>query len=150
MLAQHNDLPPALNELATTIVDCCFHVHQELGPGFFEKIYEDALSEEMQSRNISFQRQAPYTIMYKGKSLDTAFRFDLVVENQLLLELKAVEQLNTIHQSQIYAYLKAANMPLGFLINFNVDRIKDGISRYKNKHFDSSSLRVEKTTETMS
>ena len=143
MLARYDDLPSDLNALATAVVDCCFHVHTHLGPGFFEKIYEDALCEEMQERNISFQRQMPFTIMYKTKPLGTSFRFDLVVEDQILLELKAVEQLHAIHQSQIYAYLKAANMPLGFLINFNVDRIKNGIGRYLNKNFDSSELRVK-------
>jgi GxxExxY protein len=142
-MKQHADVSSALNELSGTVVDCFFQVHKELGPGDPEQIYEDALSVEISSRNILFQKQKTFEILYKGQILPTAFRPDMIIEQRIIVELKAVEGINPVHQSQIYAYLKATGLPLGFLVNFNVPLIKDGIGRYMNKNSASPDLRVK-------
>ncbi len=133
-LNMYNDLPTEIDALSKQVVDCLFHVHKELGPGYTEQIYEDALVLEFESRNISYERQKLLRIFYKGRAIRTEFHLDIVVENKILLELKAVEAIHLVHQSQVYAYLKASGFLLGFLVNFNVPLIKDGIKRYVNKH----------------
>jgi GxxExxY protein len=141
-LHKYSDIPENLNELSGQIVDCAFQVHKELGPGFTEQIYEDAFVKELSFKGLSFERQKSFKIFYKDGYLPTEFRFDLVVENNILIELKAIEKIHSVHQAQIYAYLKATGFPIGLLINFNVDLIKNGIGRYKNKYSGSSGLRV--------
>jgi len=129
-LKQFSDLPDSLNQLSGEVVDCAFKVHSQLGAGFLEINYEDALIRELGKKNIAFERQVICKIPYDDGYLDTEFRFDLVIDKQIIVELKAVEKIHPVHQAQIYAYLKAADLPLGLLINFNVPLIKDGISRY--------------------
>jgi GxxExxY protein len=127
-----------LDLLSKEIVDCLFKVHNTLGPGFLEQNYEDALCIELTRKNIYFERQKKFKIPYGDDFLNSEFRFDLVVENQVIIELKAIEQIHPIHQAQIYAYLNASKMKLGFLVNFNVKLIKDGIKRYTLRNFDAS------------
>ena len=129
-LRQYNDLPDNLNQLSGEVVDCAFKVHKKLGPGFLECNYEDAFIRELQKKNISFENQKSFFIPYDEEFLNTEFRFDLVIENQIIVELKAVDKIHPVHQAQIYAYLNATKLPLGLLINFNVPLIKDGIGRY--------------------
>jgi len=129
-LRKFNDFPDSLNKLSGDVVDCAFKVHQKLGPGFLECNYEEAMKIELHKKNISFEYQKPFQIPYDNQFLETEFRFDLVIENQMIVELKAVEKIHPVHQAQIYAYLKAAKIDLGLLINFNVPLIKDGIGRY--------------------
>ncbi len=130
ILQKYNDFPAEVNEISGKVVDCAFKVHQELGPGFLEVNYEDAFIIELMSAGLRFEKQKSFKIPYKKTFLESSFRFDLIVENKILIELKAVEKLNPVHQSQIYAYLKATNLPVGFLINFNVPLIKDGLHRF--------------------
>ncbi len=136
-LQNYNDLPEDLNALSGKIVDCAFQVHKELGAGFLEVNYEDAFIIELKRKNLNFEQQKTYNIPYKDGFLKSSFRFDLIIENSILVELKAVEKINPIHQAQIYAYLKATNLPIGLLINFNVRLIKDGINRYVLRNSDS-------------
>lgn len=143
VLQKYSDLE-VLNGLSDAIVDCFFCVHKELGPGYTKQIYEDAFAIELDDRKIAFKKQQSFEILYKGKMLPTLFRPDFIVENKILIELKAVERIHPVHQSQIYAYLKGTNLPLGFLVNFNVPLIKNGIGRYINKHSASPDLRVKK------
>ncbi len=142
-LSQYSDLAADLNNLTGEIVDCFYHVHRELGPGYTENIYEDACVKEFEYRGIAFERQKTVNVLYKGVALPSIFKPDLIVENQVLLELKAVEKIHPVHQSQIYAYLKATNLPVGFLVNFNTPLIKNGIGRYINKNSASPDLRVK-------
>jgi GxxExxY protein len=129
-LQKYNDLPAGINDLSGKIVDCAFQVHRELGPGFLECNYEDAFVLELQQNKLSFERQKSYKIPYKNNFLNSEFRFDFIIENKILVELKAIEKIHPLHQAQIYAYLKATQLHLGLLINFNVPLIKDGIGRY--------------------
>jgi GxxExxY protein len=134
---KYNDFHPDMNTLSGDIVDCAFQVHKELGPGFLEVNYEDALIYEFNQKGLSFERQKLCRLPYKGGFLNSEFRFDLVVENKILVELKAVERIHSVHEAQIYAYLKAAKIELGLLINFNVPLIKNGIGRYVLRNSES-------------
>lgn len=143
VLKQYSDIPDDIDRLSKKVVDCFFQVHKELGPGFLEQNYEDALAIELDHKQIGYQRQVDFSVPYKGQVLNSRFRFDLLIEDKIIVELKAVDRIHPVHQSQIYAYLNAAKLPLGFLVNFNVPLIKDGIGRYVNKNFVPSELRVK-------
>lgn len=112
------------------IIAAALEVHRHLGPGLLESAYEECLCHELDLRNISFERQKPLPISYKGKSLDCAYRLDLVVGNRILLELKSIEKLLPIHEAQILTYLKLSGIKTGLLINFNEQLLKEGIRRF--------------------
>lgn len=112
------------------IIAAALEVHRHLGPGLLESAYEECLCFELELRNISFERQKPLPISYKGKNLDCAYRLDLLVGNRILLELKSVEKLLPIHEAQLLTYLKLSGMKTGLLINFNEQLLKDGIKRF--------------------
>ncbi len=133
VLRKYNDLPESTDDLSRRIVDCVFSVHKILGPGYVEKIYEDCLAMELEERGINFVRQFPLALKYKGRPVPCEFRLDMVVEGCVILELKAVERIHPLHEAQLYSYLKASGMPLGFLVNFDVPLIRDGIRRYVSK-----------------
>ena len=118
--------------IARAAVDAAFSVPTELGPGLLESAYEDCLVHELRLRGMSFARQVPVPVNYKGALIGTAFRADIVVEGKLLLEIKAVEQLLGIHKAQVITYLKLLNLPLGLLINFDESLIRDGLMRVLN------------------
>lgn len=129
-LEKYNDITTDINDISGKVVNCAFQVHKELGPGFLEVNYEDAFIYELEQSGLKFERQKPFQIPYKNIFLNSPFRFDLIVQKQILVELKATDKVHPVHQSQIYAYLKATKLPVGLLINFNVPLIKDGISRF--------------------
>ena len=143
-LKKYDDLPKELNDLTGEIFDCFLHVHKELGPGYQEKMYEDACLYEFKLRGLACDQQKQFKVLYKGVELPSTFQPDLIVENRVIIELKAVEKIHPLHQAQIYAYLKGTGLPIGFLANFNVSLIKNGVSRYVNKFSESPDLRVEK------
>ena len=116
------------DELARAVIGAAIEVHRHLGPGFLESTYEEALSYEMQLRGIPFERQKELNVAYKGRALGKN-RFDFLVAETLLVELKAVEALGDIHKAQVISYLKAIGKDLGLLINFNVPFLRDGIQR---------------------
>ncbi|MDD4190429.1 MAG: GxxExxY protein [Mangrovibacterium sp.] len=117
------------DEIGSLIVHASYVVHKELGPGLLESVYEICLLEELKTLNLHVQRQVNLPIIYKGKVLNKEFFIDLLVENSIAIELKAVENLLPVHEVQLLTYLKLANLKLGFLINFNVPIIKQGIKR---------------------
>jgi GxxExxY protein len=117
-----------LDRLARTVVDAAFEVHKVLGPGFAEAVYEEALAIELGRREVSFERQVPLTVSYKGFPVGDG-RFDLLVGGALVVELKSVELLSPIHVSQVISYLRALRRPLGLLITFNVHRFRSGVRR---------------------
>jgi GxxExxY protein len=119
---------PEVDALAKAIIDAAMEVHTILGAGFLESTYEQALAVEFALRGISFQRQWPIALHYKGEPVGEA-RLDFLVGGQLIIELKAVDLLHPIHQAQVINYLKATKLQLGLLINFNVEHLKDGIKR---------------------
>lgn len=120
----------ALDPLASEIVDCAFKVHQALGPGLLESIYEEAFSIELTLRNIAFIKQMPIPVYYRNKLMQTSFRLDILVNDQIIVELKSVENLNKLHDAQVLNYMRLAKKSLGFLINFNVPLVKQGIRRF--------------------
>ncbi len=117
-----------VNQLANTVIGAAIEVHRELGPGFLEGIYEKALCHELTLRNIAYVQQAEVNMSYKGFPVGEG-RIDILVENRLVVELKAVDLLAPIHKAQVISYLKATNLLLGLLINFNVPILKNGIQR---------------------
>ncbi len=121
-----------LNSIATDIVDAVFHVHKEVGPGLLESVYELSLLQEFKLRGIKAECQVSIPLIYKGVELSKGFKIDILVEDDIILELKAVEIILPVHKAQIISYLKLADKRLGFLINFNVPLIKDGIQRIVN------------------
>jgi GxxExxY protein len=125
-------VPPEIERLAAVVVDSAFAVHNELGPGLLESAYEACLSRELSLRGISHQLQLPVPLDYKGIRVEVGYRADVVVEEKLLIELKAVEQLSPIHTAQVITYLRLKKFPLGLLINFNEVLIKHGIHRILN------------------
>ena len=121
------------NELSNKIIGAAIEVHRVLGPGLLESTYEECLCRELSLNVLSFERQKPLPISYKGIYLDCGYRLDLVVENCVIVELKSIEKLLPIHQAQLLTYLKMIGLKLGLLINFNVPVLKDGIKRMVNK-----------------
>lgn len=117
-----------IERLAHATIGAAIEVHRHLGPGFLESVYESALSVELESRGIDCQRQVGVAVEYKGIQVGEA-RFDLLVGGALIVELKAVDALLPIHKAQLISYLKALNQPLGLLINFKVQTLRQGIQR---------------------
>jgi GxxExxY protein len=118
-----------LDALSNRVIGLCIEVHRELGPGLLESAYEEALAHELTMAGIRFERQREMPLCYKGVKLNCGYRLDLIVEGELVLELKAVSELQPIHQAQLLTYLKLERRSLGLLINFNVPVLKDGIRR---------------------
>ena len=117
------------NELSNEIIGAAIEVHRILGPGLLETVYEACLIEELQERGLEVQSQITLPIYYRGKKLDKEFRIDLLVEDLVIVELKAVEELKDIHEVQLLTYLRLANKKLGLLINFNVPQLIKGVRR---------------------
>jgi len=124
-------LPLSVKEemLAKHIVDAAFKVHKNLGPGLVEKVYEACFCHESSVKGTPYQRQVVVPILYDGTILDEGLRLDVLVDDLIICELKAVEELNPIWEAQLITYLKLTNKRLGFIINFNVTLIKKGIKR---------------------
>ncbi|MCL4550398.1 MAG: GxxExxY protein [Bacteroidetes bacterium] len=118
-----------LNKVSGIILDSAIEVHKQLGPGLLESVYEVCLFKELKARNLFVERQVPVNVVYKGESLDIDFRIDLLVEHEIIIELKAVEIILPVHEAQILTYLKLAEKRLGLLINFNVPKLVDGFRR---------------------
>ena len=120
------------NILSGQILDASFQVHKEMGPGLLESVYQFCLAAELRSRGISIVEQCSVALFYKGKDLGKDFRIDILVEQEIIIEIKAVEVLLPVHEAQIISYLKLTDKRLGFLINFNVSIIKSGFRRFVN------------------
>jgi len=122
-----------INHLSSKIIGAAIQVHKTLGPGLLESAYEECLCHDLSLQNMSFERQKPLPINYKGKKLDCGYRLDLVVESAIILELKSCEKIDPIHKAQLLTYLKLSGLNLGLLLNFNVPLMRDGIIRIVNK-----------------
>jgi GxxExxY protein len=123
---------PRANQLSRVILEAALEVHRELGPGLLESTYETCLCYELEARDISYQRQVSMPVRHKGLLLDASYRLDVVVEDLVIVELKAVEALEAIHEAQLITYLRLSKRWLGLLINFNVPLLKQGIKRLVN------------------
>ena len=132
----------SFNELTDRVIGACIEIHRALGPGLLESAYEECLCYELSAAGIRFERQKPLPVHYKGVNLDCGYRLDLVIEQKLIVELKAVESLLPIHEAQLLTYLKLSGLTLGLLINFNVPVLKSGIKQIANNFQDSASPRL--------
>ena len=120
------------NEISREIVNCALNVHKNLGPGLLESTYQACLAYELKSAGLSVQSERALPVIYQDVKLECGYRIDLWVNSKVIIEIKAVDTLNDIHLAQILTYLKLSDNHLGFLINFNVRRIKNGIRRVVN------------------
>ncbi len=118
-----------LNKVTEQLIGAAIEVHKTLGPGLLESAYEECLCRELTLREISFARQRPLPVEYKGVKLDCGYRLDLLVAEAVVVEIKAVETIEPIHEAQLLTYLRLGGWKLGLLINFNVPVLKDGIRR---------------------
>lgn len=126
--------------LTEQIIGAAIEVHKALGPGLLESVYEECLCHELHLRALKFQRQVTVPVLYKGVALDCGYRLDLIVEGNVILELKSIDRVLPIHEAQLLTYLKLLDKPVGFILNFNVPVLRrGGIIR---KVFDSASQRL--------
>lgn len=121
--------------IGKTILDCAFEVHKELGPGLLESIYEECLCEEIRKKGLKVENQVYLPLIYKGRSLNKNFRIDVLVENVIIIEIKSAIDLYTVDEAQLVSYMKLADKHLGYLINFNVPLLREGIKRKVNNYF---------------
>ncbi len=122
-----------INELTEAVIASAIEVHRHLGPGLLESTYEQCLCHELSLRNLHFERQVALPVTYKGIKLDCGYRADILVDEKLVLEIKATDSITPLHQAQILTYLKMMDMRVGLILNFNVPVLKDGIKRMVNR-----------------
>mgnify|MGYP006189042379 CR=1 FL=1 len=120
------------NEIATTVLDSCFKIHRELGPGLFESVYEEILFFELEKKRLEVKRQTAIPVIWGEIKMDLGFRADLIINNKIILEIKSIEKIAPVHKKQVLTYLRLMNIHLGLLINFNEAQLKDGITRVVN------------------
>jgi GxxExxY protein len=116
-------------EIFKKVLDCSFTVHTALGPGLLESAYEECLFFEIKQSGLIVEKQKPLPLVYKEVKLDIGYRIDLLIENQVIVEIKTVDAFNDVHMAQILTYMKLTGCKLGLLVNFNVRHLKDGIKR---------------------
>ena len=119
------------NDLAYTIIGCALKVHAKLGPGLLESVYQKALMIELDNECLLAEEEVPINVIYEGNNLGIGFRMDILDENQVIIELKSVTELEKVHFKQLQTYLKLANKPMGYLINFNADKLTIGTSIHR-------------------
>ncbi|MCM8541549.1 MAG: GxxExxY protein [Lentisphaeraceae bacterium] len=124
-----------INEITGQIVDACYQIHTDLGPGLLESVYEICLYHELISRGFKVKRQVPVKIEYKGITFDKGFIADLIINDTVILELKSVKEICDIDKKQLLTYLKLTDKSVGLLINFNTKLMKEGITRIINGYF---------------
>ena len=122
-----------INDISGAIVDAAVNIHDALGPGLLESVYEVLLAHELKQRRFVVERQVPVPIQYMGIRFDEGYRLDLLVEDQVIVEIKSVEQITAVHKKQVLTYLKLTSKQLGLLLNFNSDLMKHGITRLVNR-----------------
>jgi GxxExxY protein len=120
------------NQIGTTLLDICYRVHQEMGPGLFESVYEDILYLELRNQGLKVEKQKEISVQWNGMKLEKGFRADLVIAEKVIVEIKSVDAISKLHFMQVLNYLKLADLKLGYLINFNNIMLKDGIHRIIN------------------
>lgn len=133
MSASKRDLN--INEITEKVIGCAITVHTELGLGLLESAYQECLFHELLSEGLNVEKEKPLPLVYKEVEMECGYRVDLLVENKVIVELKAVEALTDVHVAQVLTYLKLSNNKIGLLINFNSFRIKDGLKRLINKYY---------------
>jgi GxxExxY protein len=122
-------IPLDVERVGKTVLDAAYRVHSALGPGLLESVYEIALTHVLRKNNMVVDTQVLLPIMFEGEQLESGLRLDMCVQNCVIVELKAVETMNPVYEAQLMTYLRLSGIRLGFLINFNVPHLKDGIKR---------------------
>ena len=120
------------NQISRVVCDICVRIHRDLGPGLFESVYEEILFNELKEWGFRLERQRKIPIKYKNFDFEKAFKADIIVADVVILEIKSVETISNLHKMQLKTYLKLTGMKLGLMLNFNVDLMKNGISRVVN------------------
>ena len=123
-----------MDALTAIVVDECIAIHRELGPGLFESVYEAVLAGRLSARGLKIERQVAVPLVFEGHQFDAAFRIDILVEETLILEIKATEALSKAHGKQLLTYLRLCRQPVGLLLNFSQATMKDGIRRVVNDY----------------
>ncbi len=123
-----------INDITAAIVDAAIAIHREVGPGLLESVYEIVLADELRVRGFDVQSQIGVPIVFRGRQFDQGYRLDLLVNDVVIVEIKSVEQINNTHKKQLLTYLRLTNKPVGLLLNFNVELMKQGITRIVNNH----------------
>jgi GxxExxY protein len=124
-----------IERLITLTLNCGLRIHREIGPGLLESVYERVLEDRLKQQDIRVDRQQPVNIEIDGKIYDDAFRYDLLIEKKLLVEVKSIERLGPVHTKQVLTYIRLMNLPYGLLLNFGCDTFKQGIRRVINDKF---------------
>ena len=132
-----------VEELSAIAVDCGLQVHKDLGPGMLESAYEAVLAHLLMKKGLSVERQKVIPITYAGLEIEHGFRADLIIENQLLIELKTVERLSMVHARQVRTYLKFTGLHVGLLMNFSSEKFTDGLKRIVNNHIATQNSRLD-------
>jgi GxxExxY protein len=125
-----------LDQLTEMTIGICIKVHRVLGAGLFESVYEEVVCYELTKQGLPFRKQQAIPVIYDDIQMDVGFRADIIVNDQLLLEIKSIESIHPVHKKQVLTYLSLANIKIGLLVNFNTELLKDGITRLYNKNFD--------------
>lgn len=129
---KYEELSQKEEQIGKAIVNAAYNIHKELGPGLLEKVYEVCMTHELRKKGHAVKRQVSIPIVYDGIQFDEGLRLDLLVDDLIIIELKAVDLVNPVWQAQIISHLKLTDLNLGYLINFNVPLVKDGIRRFRN------------------
>lgn len=124
----------SLDSITDTIIACCIAIHRKLGPGLLESTYEACLEHDLRKRGLKIERQKSMPLVYDNLLIENAYRIDLLVEDSVVLELKAVEEVHPVHKAQLLSYLKLSGKSVGLLLNFHAPLMKDGITRMVNNH----------------
>lgn len=127
-----------INEITSVIIDESIYIHRNVGPGLFESVYEELLSYRLLKRGLKIERQKAVPVIFEEVKMDIGFRADLIVENKVLVEIKSVEALANIASMQTLTYLRFTGISIGLLINFNVEKLKDGVKRIANNYIEGT------------
>jgi GxxExxY protein len=131
-VSQNNDEAERLNRLSNVIIGAAIRVHDEFGPGMLESAYEAGLAFELSESGLRVERQKALPLTYRGQRLACGYRVDLIVEDAIVIEVKAIERVEKVHKAQVLSYLKQLKLKLGLLVNFNVRWLRDGVTRVVN------------------
>ncbi len=131
-----------IDEISGHVLDVALRLHRDLGPGLLESVYETVLAGKLGAMGYEVARQRAIHVDFEGMRFDAAFRIDLLVDERLIVEIKSVERLNTVHAKQLLTYLRLAKQPVGLLINFGGATLKEGVRRIVNDHHPSASSRL--------
>jgi GxxExxY protein len=140
--AENAENNSALRHITGAIVDSALHLHKALGPGLLESVYETILARDLARRGFHVSRQRPISFEYQGLIFNDAFRVDMLVEDQIVVEIKSVEAVAPVHSKQLLTYLRLLGLPVGLLINFGAPYLRDGIVRFANNYGPSAALRL--------